>query len=269
MFVGSHIGPFYTDWGKAEQKRFFDRWLKGEPNGAENDPPVRLAIRHGTEIAWRDEQEWPLARTQWTRLHLDAASKSLAWDAPARPASVSYPMPDGGVSFQTAPMDEEIELTGPVALVLNVSSTTEDTDVFVSLRLIGADGVEIPGIGPRGGPAQMAIGFLRASHRELDPGRSLPYRPYHSHRRRLPLVPGEPARLDVEIWPTTIVLKPGQRLRADITANDRHQSAPGYGHYGHNDPADRQPPERFVGAVTLHTGGDHESYLLVPVIPPG
>ncbi len=268
MFVGSHIGPFYTEWGKAEQKRFFDRWLKGEKNGAENDPPVRLAIRHGTEIKWRDEYEWPLARTHWTKLHLDVGTKSLSWQPVAKRSSVIYPMPDGGISFETAPVEgKDVEITGPVALRLWVSSSTTDADVFVSLRLIGADGVEIPGIGPRGFPAQMSIGFLRASHRELDPARSLPYRPFHSHKRRLPLKLGEPTQLDIEIWPTCLVMKPGQHLRLDITANDRHMSAPNYGPYGHHDAQDK-PQDRFCGQVTIHTGGEYDSHLLVPVIPP-
>lgn len=267
MAVGSHIGPFYTDWGKAEQRRFFDRWLKGEENGVEKDPPVRLSIRHGTRIEWRDEQEWPLARTRWTKLCLDAGSMSLGWKEMPAEAKITYPMPDGGVLFETAPIEkQDVEITGPVALRLWVSSSTEDTDVFVSLRLIGEDGTEIPGIGPRGNPAQMAMGFLRASHRELDPKRSLPYRPFHSHRRRLPLRPGEPTPLDIEIWPTCFVMAPGQRLRLDITANDKHMSAPTYGPYGHHDPSDK-PPERFVGEVTIHTGGKYDSHLLVPIIP--
>ena len=267
MFTGSHIGPFYTDWGRAEQLRFFDHWLRGAANGAERDAPVRLAIRHGTEIRWRDEQEWPLARTQWQSLHLDAAAGSLGWNPVADAASVTYAMPEGGVRFETAPVEGgELEITGPAALRLWLSSSTTDADVFVSLRLIGADGVEIPGIGPRGYPAQMAIGFLRASHRELDPARTLPHRPFHAHRRRQPLTPGVPTSLDIEIWPTTIVLKPGERLRLDITANDNHMSAPSCGPYGHHDPDDK-PPERFAGSVTLHTGGEHDSFVLVPVIP--
>jgi predicted acyl esterase len=109
----------------------------------------------------------------------------------------------------------------------------------------------------------MAIGFLRASHRELDPEKSLPYRPYHSHRRALPLVPGEPVQLDVEIWPTCLVLAPGHRLRLEITAHDKHMAEE---KYGHDDPQDK-PAARFVGETTLHTGGKYESWLLLPLIP--
>lgn len=268
MFVGSHVGPFYTDWGMAEQRRFFDRWLRDEANGAEKDPPVRLAVRHGTEIRWRDEHEWPLARTQWKQLHLNASNRSLSWSTTGEVSQLEYPMPEGAISFETEPLQgSDLEITGPVALRLWLASSTTDTDIFVSLRLIDENGVEIPGIGPRGYPAQMAIGFLRASHRELDPQRSLPYRPFHAHKRRLPLVRGEPTQIDVEIWPTCFVAKPGQKIRLDISANDLHMATPSVGPYGHDDPQDK-PDDRFKGTVTLYSGGKYDTFLYVPVIPP-
>jgi predicted acyl esterase len=264
MFVGSHVAPFYTDWGKAEQKRFLDHFLKGVDNGYDKLAPVRLAIRHGKDIVWRDEQEWPIARTQWTKCHLDASDKSLSWKSVAKEAKVTYPMPAGGAIFHTAPVEKETEITGPVALRVWISSSTTDTDVFVALRLIDVDGKEIMAIGPRGDGAQMAIGFLRASHRELDPEKTLPYRPYHKHKRAMPLKPGEPVPMDIEVWPTSIVLKPGQRLRLDVTANDDHMAVE---HYGHHDPQDK-PADRFVGDVTLYAGGKYDSHLLLPIIPP-
>jgi hypothetical protein len=260
MMTGSHIDPFYADWALAEQLRFFDRWLKEEPNGAENDPPLRLAIRYGSEIEWRDEGQWPLAGTQWARLYLDAADGALSSE-PTVSASVSYAAPSGSATFVGVPVDSELELTGPVVLRMWVSSSTEDMDLFVALRDIAPDGREDVGIGPRGGPVPMAVGWLRVSHRELDPERSLPYRPFHKHEGRLPLVPGEATRVEVEIWPTSIVLMPGHRLRLDISANDDHMVA-----LVHNSTADR-PASRFGGTNTIHTGGDHDTYLQLPVIP--
>jgi uncharacterized protein len=264
MCVGSHIAPFYSEWGKAEQLRFLDRWLKEIPNGAENDAPVRLAIRHGAEIRWRDEREWPLARTHWTKLFLDAGIGSLAWKSPRAMATTRYTAPAGMARFETAPVEgKDLEITGPVALRVWVSSASEDMDLFIALHDIGPDGKEVFGIGPRGGPIQMSMGWLRASHRELDPERSLPHRPYHTHKRRLPLVAGEPTAVDVEIWPTCVVLAPGHRLRLEISGNDDHMKAD---HYQHDD-ADDRPAKLFDGEKTIHTGGAHESYLLLPVIP--
>jgi len=260
MMTGSHIDPFYTEWGKAEQLRFLDHWLKGEDNGAQDDPPLRLAIRYGSEIEWRDEYEWPLARTRWTKLYLDASARSLQWDAPEQPGVTIYTAPESYVVFETDPVAEQTEITGPVLLRLWVSASAEDMDVFVALRDFGPDGQERPGIGPRGGAVPMAVGWLRASHRELDPERSLPYRPYHKHDAELPL-PAEPVALDVEVWPTCFVLERGHTLRLEIRANDEHMIA-----LRHNHEQDRAR-ERFAGENRIHTGPEHESYLLLPVIP--
>jgi predicted acyl esterase len=257
---GTHIGPFYEEWAKHRQLRFLDRWLKDAPNGAEHDAPVRLAIRSAGSVTWRDEHEWPLARTRWSPLHLDAAKNTLAWTPPADPAEVSYPAPEGGLEFVHR-ADADVEVTGPVALRLWVSSTTEDIDVFVQLHQVSADGEEQFGIGPQGAPIPLAMGWLRASHRELDRERSLPHRPVHRHDRAVPLTPGEPTPLDIEIWPTSIVLAAGDRLVLRIRGNDEDQ-----GVLAHDDAEDRDTA-RLRGTTTVHTGGAHDSYLLLPVIP--
>ena len=264
MFVGSHIRPFLLEWGKAEQLRFLDHWLKGAQNGAEEDAPIRMAIRRGKEIIWRDEHEWPLARTQWTKLYLDARKNALTWEPRSEPRSLTYPAPDGKVSFDGPTVEKkDLEICGPVALKAWVSSTTDDMDLFIALRDIGPGESEVFGIGPRGDPIQMGMGWLRASHRELDPVRSLPYRPYHLHKRRLPLTPGEPTQLDAEIWPTSIVLTPGHMLRLEISANDDHMSKE---RYFHNDPDDRSPIH-FRGTNSTYTGVKCMTYLLLPIIP--
>ena len=74
---GSHVHPFYTEEGKRDQLRFFDHWLKGIDNGVMDEPPVKLAIRKGKdEIEWRNEHEWPLKRTQWTKFYFDISAAS-------------------------------------------------------------------------------------------------------------------------------------------------------------------------------------------------
>ena len=97
----------------------------------------------------------------------------------------------------------------------------------------------------------------QAPHRELDPELSLPYRPYHRHVRRLYLTSGEIVRVDVEIWPTSMVFRKGHRIRLDIQPRDGVGSA-SYMHY-HAD--------YNSGTNTIHAGGDKESYLLLPIIP--
>jgi predicted acyl esterase len=124
----------------------------------------------------------------------------------------------------------------------------------------------------------VANGWLRASHRKLDPARSLPYRPYHTHDEAWPLTPGEPVELDVEIWPTCIVVPPGYRLCLSVRGKDYAYEGPplvlegvkysltGVGPFLHVHPQDR-PDEIFGGANTLHFGRGRSPYVLLPVIP--
>ena len=289
MHTGSHVHPFYTEEGRQDQIRFFDYWLKGIDNGVMDEPPVKLAIRHGADkIVWRHEQEWPLARTQWTKLYFDLAPQDGALDYAAKlvrenpkqahsrsyvtshlgtmgstSAASSQVMggggirPNMGVALETAPMDADMEVTGPLAATFWVSSESEDMDLFLTLRHFDEAGNEIMETGQQGSPVPVAKGWLRASHRELDPELSMPGRPYHAHKRRLYLKPGEIVKVDVEIWPTSMVFKKGHRLRLDVQPRDGVGSQ-GYMHY-HAD--------YNSGRNTIHAGGQYESYLLLPVIP--
>src|SRR5579884_1972694 len=198
IHVGTHFTPFYSEEGRALQERFFDYWLKGHDNGLLSDPPIRLAIRKGTGFTWRDEQEWPLARTQWTRFYLDSSCQGLQEHIPASQAQLSYQAPEAGVTFTTTPFETETEVTGPLALRVWVSSSTNELDLFVTIRNLDALGNEVSCVGSTGETAPVAKGWLRASHRKLDLLRSLPYRPYHSHDEVQPLTPGEIVPLDVE-----------------------------------------------------------------------
>ncbi len=263
IHTGNHFEPFHTLESRRVQQRFLDYWLKGEDNGQATDPPVRLAIRRGADVAWRDEQEWPIARTRWTELYLDARTCTLGPEPPAEAGQVSYEAPTGGASFSSAPFVAPTEITGPLALRLWVSTTAPDMDLFVTLRDVDADGNDVWGIGSGGEPVAMAKGWLRVSQRKLDPAKSLPYRPYHTHDEEEFLQPGEVAAVDVEILPTSMVLEAGHRLVLDVESHD----GVGTGRALHNDPRDR-PAERFAGQNTLYTGGDRASFLLAPVVPP-
>jgi putative CocE/NonD family hydrolase len=165
--------------------------------------------------------------------------------------------PGMGVALETPPLPRDVEVTGPVAARLWVASSTEDMDLFLTLRNIDPDGNEILETGQQGTPVPVAKGWLRVSHRALDPELSLPYRPYHKHTRRLYLKPGEIVPVDVEIWPTSMVFKKGHRIRLDVQPRDGVGSQ-SYMHY-HAD--------YNTGTNTIYSGGDRESYLLLPVIP--
>ncbi len=177
-------------------------------------------------------------------------------------------------------MPQETEITGPSAIKLFVSSTTKDADVFIVLRVFTGDLKEVVFIGAIDPHTPIAQGWLRASHRKLDKKLSTPYRPYHTHDKKQPLVKGKPVELDVEIWPTSIAVPEGYRVAVTIRGKDYEYGGAsggklsnfkneltGCGPFLHNDPRDR-PAAIFNGTTSLHFGGGKAPYLLLPIIPP-
>jgi predicted acyl esterase len=276
---GSHWAPFYTDYGVGLQKRFFDHFLKGVANGWERQPRVLLNVRHpGEKFVARAEHEWPLARTRWTEFHLDPQGMRLA-PAPVRSAgSLTYDALGEGVTFSTLPLEQDTEITGPSALRLWISSTTADADIFAVLRVYDPHGKELVFQGALDPHTPIAQGWLRASQRKLDPARSLPYRPWHAHDEKQPLTPGTVYPLEIEIWPTCIVVPAGWRIALTIRGRDYEWEGEaatlsnmknpmrGCGPFVHDDSMDR-PPEVFGGKVTLHFGAERPAHVLLPVIP--
>ena len=293
IHTGTHFHPFHSEEGRMDQLRWFDYWLKGIATGIMDDPPVKLEIRTGGSTkpyAVRYENEWPLARTQWTKMYLkverepstdaQAVEGELAKTAPPKTAKLTYPasgvtkagIASGsslstshgntgrtGVSFVTPPLTADTEVTGPIVLTLWVSSTSEDMDIFATLRNIDADGEDVCEVGQHGQPIPCVTkGWLRASHRKLDLARALPYRPYHAHNERLWLQPGEVVECRIEVWPTSMVFRKGHRIRIDIQPRDGVGSAP-YTHY-HGD-------YNAGAGNTIYAGGDMPSHLLLPIIP--
>jgi predicted acyl esterase len=262
--IGTHYESFYLPHYVALQKRFFDRFLKSEKNGWDDEPPVQLAIRKADGSATiRKEHEWPLARTQWTKFNLDASSRTLTPETQTKSSQASYKAGEGEISFSSAPFDRDVEFTGPIALRLCVSTTTTDMDIFAVVRMFDQNGQEAVFTGAHE-KVPVALGWLRASHRKLDAMKSKPWRPYHSHDEIQKLVPGEVCELDVEIWPTSMVYPKGYRLVLTIKGHDFVVTPPG--RMLHNHIEDRNPAE-FGGKNTLHTGGVHTSFLLMPLIP--
>jgi uncharacterized protein len=276
---GSHWAPFYTDYGVKLQKRFFDYFLKGAKNGWDKQPRITLQVRHpGEKFVERHENEWPLARTQWTQFHLDPDGMRLSPKPAAAEKSVTYDGMGEGVTFSTPPLEKEMEITGPSALKLWISSSTADADIFAVLRVFDPAGKEVVFQGALDPHTPIAQGWLRASQRKLDPKLSLPYRPYHAHDEKQSLKPGQVYELDVEIWPTCIVVPKGYRIALTVRGKDYEWEGEaatlsnmknpmrGCGPFVHDDPEDR-PPAVFGGKVTLHAGPQRQSHVLLPVIP--
>ena len=276
---GAHWAGFYTDYGVALQKRFFGFYLKGENNGWETQQPaVQLQVRHVDRFVLRHENEWPIARTRWTRFYLDCATRSLSPTPPAAAAKLEYEPLVAGVTFSTPPLTAETEITGPSAIRLFLSCATCDADVFAVLRVFAPDGDEVVFQGALDPHTPVGQGWLRASHRKQDPILSRPYRPYHTHDQPQPLVPGQLCEIAVEVWPTSIVVPAGYRIALSIQGRDYEWDGPaahlsnmknpmrGCGPFIHDDPEDRRP-EIFGGRVTLYSGPRHEASILLPIIP--
>ncbi|MFF2060916.1 CocE/NonD family hydrolase [Streptomyces sp. NPDC058200] len=278
MHGHAHWPLFYTDYGVALQRRFFDRYLKDEPNGWEDRPPVQLQIRHvDATFTPRGESAWPLPATRWTRLHLHPG-RTLAAPEPATAGTAQFAALGDGLEFTTGPLPEETEITGPLAAKLFISSTTTDADLFLVVRVYAPDGEEVVFQGALDPHTPVAQGWLRASHRRLDPDLSTPYRPYHPHDGAEPLQPGTVYELDIEILPTCLVIPAGYRIALQVRGRDYVHPGPvarlsnlkndltGCGPFLHNDDLDR-PAGTYDGHTTVHTGAPHASYLLLPVIP--
>ncbi len=274
----THFTHFYSKYGETLQKRFFGHFLKGEDTGWDKQPRVSLNIRHpGEKFVLRGEAEWPLARTQWTKYFLQPDLR-LATAAPASETTLSYQTTGDGLTFSTPPLTKSLEITGPVAAKLWLSSETTDADLFLVLRVFDPAGKEVTFIGSNDPRTPVGLGWLRASQRKLDSALSRPYRPWHPHDEAWPLKPGEPVELDIEILPTSIVVPPGYRLALSVRGKDYEvdgsdaalPNAPypmkGVGPFLHIDPDDR-PPAIFACRNTLHFAAGKQPFLLLPVIP--
>lgn len=275
----THFSHFYSDYGLQLQKKFFGHFLKGEETGWPDMPKVQLNIRHpGEKFVWRAENEWPLARTQWTPYYLQPDGQSLSTDKPQVSHALSYHTRSEGLHFSTGPLNHAMEITGPLAASLRLSSATTDADVFLALRVFDASGKEVSFIGSNDPRTPVALGWLRASHRKTDPLRSKPYRPWHTHDEKQLLTPGTPVDLEVEIWPTSIVIPAGYSLVFNLRGKDYRyddvgvilpfdtQPMYGVGPFTHENPVDR-PPAVFHTENTLHWEPEHAPHVLLPLIP--
>ena len=276
-----HWTHFYTDYGREQQLAFFDYFLHGKKKAWAKQPRVLLQIRHpGEKFVERAENEWPLARTKWTKFYFNPADYSLSTKKSANTTKLSFEAMGDGLMFLTPPLEQDTEITGPSAVKLWASSSTKDADFFIVLRVFSGDMKEIVFQGAIDPHTPIAQGWLRASHRKLDKKLSRPYRPYHTHDEKQPLKKGQAVELDIEVWPTSIAIPKGYRIGLSIRGKDYEYGGgsggkqsnfknelTGCGPFLHNDPIDR-PMSIFNGVTTLHFSGSKAPYVLLPVIPP-
>ena len=269
---GSYFLTFLLPASVALQRKFFDRYLKNMDNGWEKEPRVEVAVRAADDTVKRvaRDRRWPLAGTKWTRFYLNASNLTLGAAAPEKTARASYPAIGEGLTFSTVPLERALEFAGPIKAKLFVSSSTDDMDIFATLRAFDPQGKEVTFLSAVEPRAPVSQGWLRVSQRKLDPQRSTEYQPWHTHDEAQKLKPGEIYEIDVEIWPASLALPAGFRLALTLQGKDFERAGEtgaqkGSSWFLHEDPRDR-PPESFAGTHTVYSGGERGSYLQLPVI---
>jgi predicted acyl esterase len=254
---------YYRPESQARREEFFGHFLKTRPTSVPAWPAVRIEVRDRAGAAEvRSEREWPIARTVATPLWLDAAGQRLAAMPPEAVSSVAYDANAGRAVFDYC-FDTDTEISGHASLRLWAEADgSNDMDLFVSLQKLDAAG------DPVGmtfyaffedGP--VALGWLRASHRAIDPERSTELQPFHRHDREDLIEPGMVVPLDIEFWPSSTRFRAGESLRLIVQGADIHdEGAP-------NLPFARHERTRNRGTHRLYSGPGRESRLLLPAIP--
>jgi predicted acyl esterase len=253
---------YHSPSAVARQRLFFDRFLKDIHNEVDDWAPVRLEMRRAFyDGVQRTPAAWPPPDATVRELHLDAARGTLVDDAPAAVAAARYDSedPQDGVTFRHV-FAEAVDVVGSARLRLWVTSEdAEDLDLFVALTKLDAAGntVDFPYANVlEHGP--LALGWLRASHRELDEEHSTSTRPFHAHAREEPIAPGEVVAVDIEIWPSGTRFEAGEALELKVMGSDPYPGAALW----------RHPETRNRGTHAVHAGGTRDSKLVLSVLAP-
>lgn len=251
----------YCTKGIQELQMFFDRYLKDIHNGWELTPRVRLEVQDVFDINYDDdrkEKEFPLKRTQYKKLFIDAASQKMSFDEVAEESSVSYDSNDGLVNFDIQ-FEEDTEITGYMKLRIWVAAKDHDEmDLFINVKKLSTTGEELP-ITLFGEPHPGAWGKMRVSHRKLDEAKSKHYLPVQAHLEEEKLKPGEIVPVDIAIVPTSRFWHKGQSLRVEIAGRYIRRE-------GWFEPLTWETDNK--GEHVIYAGGKYDSYLQVPIIPP-
>ncbi|MEM9384841.1 MAG: CocE/NonD family hydrolase [Pseudomonadota bacterium] len=257
---------FYRPESLALQKEFMDHFLKGEANGFDDRPRVRIEVRASRdavhEVRWGDS--WPLASTAYDHLHLDEHN-TLSRQAPLTGVEVVYEGSAGHAFFDYL-FDEDTEITGYAKLRVWVEARSDRRDLPAPDDLVlccfldkrDAAGRSVRFFGAVGQDQDMITrGYGRAARRELDDAASRPFHPVPLGARDQPLQPGEIVPLEIAFCPSSTFFRQGERLRLIISATDVVHA-----------PIFKKDTSVNQGLHVLHFGGSYDSYLLLPRIAP-
>ncbi|KAF2446287.1 hypothetical protein P171DRAFT_385100 [Karstenula rhodostoma CBS 690.94] len=293
VITGRHDLPFYYTEEVEVQRSFLDAFLKGDDRVGWSVkgkvPAVDLVLRKG-DVGFDDakaekvyerrtETEWPIARTRYTKFYLTPEqSLSQVQLMVTRPQKLSYEALGSLESpkllqFTTPEFEHETEITGHIVAHLNVSmsplasgATPSDIDLFLTMRYISPSGKEVHYTGTAGDPIPLAKGWLRVSLRTINPSRPrhrewLPHRDYFSTDVQ-PVIPGDIYPVDVEIWPTNVVVEKGGKIVFEVSSGDTQ----GSGIFQHNHPEDRSE-KKFAGMNHVSFSERCTNWVSLPIIP--
>ena len=252
---------FYERSSMERLREFFDHFLLGKSTAVLSRPRVRFELRERLLAGdMHAAQAWPLPGTSYEKLFLDTARGTLTRVAPSTVSCAHYDSGTGSATFDIR-FEARVDLVGHMKLRLWAApEEADDMDVFVAVQKVDRDGQLVPfAFWAQYSDGPIALGWLRASHRELDSLRSTEWQPVLRHARTLPLSAGEPTCLEIEIWPSGTRFEAGEGLRLVIQGRDIYD-------YPESLMADRHRESVNRGAHRLCSGGQFDSHLLVPVV---
>lgn len=294
---------YYNAEHTEDLRMFFDRYLMGKQNGWEQTPKVRLSVLNpgGKDIVDREEQAFPIPRTQYTRLYLNADNKRLEEKNSPTSSFAVYNSDKKGKAVFITKMAEDTEITGYIKLRLWVEAPDcDDMDLYVTLEKRRPCGLKYKyTLGP--GMDMSAKGYMRVSLRELDVERSTEENPVQAMKNERKLRKGEVIPIDILIWPMGLLFKKGDILRLTISGyktrkmwtgpfklkmarialpKDGFTYMPGsnpemytigggemFGSSSGEVETTEMPHDVNKGRHIIHTGGEYDSFLYIPVIP--
>lgn len=250
---GGKWSTFYSDEAKADQLAFFDHFLKGEANGWDERPPVRLVTMNGPEATVEHVESFPPSDVEFARLRLADANEALGagevidWADRSRPLKFTWTVA------------EDTRLTGPMELDVHVSSDAPDVDVVAAVDH-WRGGKRIDYEGSYGfAHDYVTHGMVRASQREVDESSSTEGFPILSHRQRQPLQPGEVVRLRIPMLPSSTQMEAGDEIVLELHARWLWPHKPAVGQF----------PAQYVtladpAPIAVHIRSTFDSALVVP-----
>ncbi len=240
--------PFYQF--QFEALRWFDHWLKGIDTGLMKEPPVKLFVM-GTN-KWREAEDWPLSETKWTPFYLhedELLCEHEHWPNEGPDSFEDSLWKRGYLEYYSPALVEDTEVIGPIVLNLYASTTDDEVLWLISLREVDKQGNE----------KVLTRGWLRGTHREVDPKRSKPWAPFHPHTKSEPLTPGKIYEFNIPIIATGNLFKAGSKIGVKISCSDDVPK------HAFEQIAGGNIRRQSCSRITVYHDTDHPSHLLLPI----